>query len=115
MGEPIRVSACHCLVCQQRTGSAFSVQARWPADQVTITGDSTSWERTADSGLKAIYHFCPGCGSTVHYMTEHMPGLIAIPVGAFADPTFPPPRFSVWEERKHPWVEITGDEVEHSD
>ena len=113
-GEPVRVSACHCLVCQQRTGSAFSVQARWPQEQVTVEGRSTSWSRTADSGLGATYHFCPECGSTVHYMTEHMPGLVAIPVGAFADPNFPPPRFSVWEKRKHAWVEITGD-VEHTD
>jgi hypothetical protein len=25
-------------------------------------------------------------------------------VGAFADPGFPPPRFSVYEERLHPWA-----------
>lgn len=112
-GEPVRISACHCLVCQQRTGSAFSVQARWRSDQVTIEGQSRSWERVADSGLKAFYHFCPICGSTVHYQTEHMPDLIAIPVGAFADPSFPAPKFSVWEERKHNWVEILGDDVEH--
>ncbi|MDQ3245595.1 MAG: GFA family protein [Pseudomonadota bacterium] len=112
-GEPVRISACHCLVCQQRTGSAFSVQARWPADQVTVEGKSTSWTRTADSGLTATDHFCPECGSTVHFVTQHMPDLVAIPVGAFADPAFPPPRFSVWEERKHPWVTILGDDVEH--
>jgi hypothetical protein len=47
-------------------------------------------------------------------MTQHMPGLVAIPVGAFADPGFPRPRFSVWEGRKHPWVEILGDGVEHT-
>ena len=27
-GEPVRISVCHCLACQQRTGSAFGVQAR---------------------------------------------------------------------------------------
>ncbi len=114
-GEPVRVSACHCLVCQKRTGSAFSVQARWPEEQVSVEGRSSSWSRTADSGLTATYHFCPECGSTVHYMTEHMPRLIAIPVGAFADPDFPAPAFSVWEKRKHDWIEILGDDVEHSD
>lgn len=114
-GQPVRVSACHCLVCQQRTGSAFSVQARWPQEQVTVQGQSTTWSRTADSGLSVTYHFCPTCGSTVHYLTEHMPGLVAIPVGAFADPSFPAPRFSVWENRKHPWVEILGEDVEHTD
>ena len=28
------------------------------------------------------------------------------PVGAFADPTFPPPTFSVYEARKHGWVTL---------
>lgn len=37
-GEPVRVSICHCLACQQRTGSVFGMQARFPADAVTIEG-----------------------------------------------------------------------------
>jgi hypothetical protein len=51
----------------------------------------------------------------VHYSIEgKFDGLIAIPLGAFADPQFPPPIFSVWEKRKHRWLEILGDQVEHS-
>jgi hypothetical protein len=53
-GDPVRVSVCHCVDCQKRSGSAFAVQARWPAEQVRI------------------------------------------------------------EERKHAWVDIVGDEVEHT-
>ena len=111
-GEPVRISVCHCLACQQRSGSAFAVQARWPDDQVTITGQRKEWRRTADSGAQARYLFCPDCGATVAYTLDKFPGVTAVPVGAFADPTFPAPRFSVWEERKHGWVEIKGD-VEH--
>lgn len=37
---------------------------------------------------------------------------LAIPVGAFADPDFPPPTVSVYEERMHPWVTLPAD-VEH--
>ena len=43
-----------------------------------------------------------------------MPDAIAVPVGLFCDPAFPPPRFSVWEARKHPWV-LIDTEVEHFD
>jgi hypothetical protein len=35
-------------------------------------------------------------------------------LGAFDDPYFASPKFSVWEERKHDWVAISGD-VEHLD
>lgn len=113
-GEPVRVSVCHCFACQRRSGAPFAEQARWPAEQVAISGRSTRWLRTADSGGEVEYHFCPTCGTTVWYRGGPMPDAIAVPVGLFADPGFPPPRFSVWERRKHPWVTIAG-EVEHSD
>lgn len=114
-GEPVRVSVCHCLACQKRTGSAFSAQARWPADCVEILGTSKQWTRTAESGQTTTYHFCPDCGSTVHYAGGNFPDLVAIPLGAFADPYFASPGFSVWERRKHDWIDILGDEVERTD
>ena len=80
-----------------------------------IEGRSKEWRRTADSGKVTTYRFCPYCGATLAYSGGNFPDLIAIPVGAFADPNFPPPGFSVWEKRKHAWVEIAGDGIEHSD
>ena len=114
-GDPDRISVCHCLACQRRSGSAFAAQARFPVDCVTITGSSAEWISVADSGNEARFHFCPTCGSTVHFAIDAQPDMIAIPLGAFADPNFPAPRFSVWEERKHSWVKFEGDEVEHID
>ena len=108
-GEPVRISVCHCLNCQKRSGSAFAVQARFARSQVTIEGQSTAYVRVADSGNQATFHFCPTCGDTVYYTMDAVPGFIAIPVGSFADPSFPPPQFSVYETRKHPWLQLTGD------
>ena len=113
-GEPVRVSVCHCRNCQKRSGSAFAVQARWPADQVAIEGRSNSHITVADSGNSATHYFCPECGSDVHYENHgKFEGLVAIPLGAFDEPYRLRPTFSVWEKRKHGWVEIVGD-VEHS-
>lgn len=113
VGAPVRISVCHCLDCQKRSGSAFAVQARWRDADVSLSGHSATWERVADSGRKATYRFCPDCGSTLAYVIEGWPGVTAIPVGAFADPDFPAPRFSVYEHRKHDWVEIVGEDVAH--
>lgn len=38
------------------------------------------------------------------YTLAKYPDLIAIPVGAFADPDFPPPQLSFYESRRHAWV-----------
>ena len=31
---------------------------------------------------------------------------VGVAVGAFADPGFPPPRLSIYESRRHPWVQL---------
>jgi hypothetical protein len=106
-GDPVRVSMCHCLACQQRTGSVFGVQARFSEDQVRIEGRSTEYVRLSDEGGgEGRFHFCPDCGGTVYYRLSAMPGVIAVPVGALADPAFPPPTVSVYEDRRHPWVAL---------
>jgi len=108
-GEPVRISVCHCLACQRRTGSAFGVQARFPRDAVTMTGRGTRYVRTADSGKTVTSTFCPECGATVYYELELVPGFIGVPVGGFADPGFTPPQVSVYEEHRHPWVGLSTD------
>lgn len=112
VGEPLRVSICHCLACQRRTGSVFGAQARFSANAVTTSGDSRTYVRVGDSGGRIEFKFCPSCGSTVFYTLASSPEHIAIPVGAFAEPGFPAPARSVYEERMHRWVAVPRD-VEH--
>lgn len=113
-GEPVRVSICHCLNCKKRSGSAFAAQARWPAEQVAFAGEARSWSTRGDSGNLATFHFCPQCGSEVYYQVEGELGhLIAIPLGVFDEPFFPAPDYSVFEDRKPEWLEISGEGVEH--
>lgn len=111
-GDPIRVSVCHCLACQRRTGSVFGAQARFAAEHVTIQGRGTPFVRIGDEGSRVTFTFCPDCGATVFYRMDGRDDMIAIPVGAFADPSFPGPSFSVYEERMHGWVSLPAD-IEH--
>jgi hypothetical protein len=107
-GDPVRVSVCHCLACQQRTGSAFGFQARWPRESVRVTGESREFMRVSDDGEEERrFYFCPQCGATVYYVTD--PEFVAIPVGVLADPGFPEPTVSVWETRRHAWVSLPAD------
>lgn len=113
-GDPIRVSMCHCLACQRRTGAPFAQQARWTSDKVRVEGSFSQFVRKGDDGGTITFRFCPTCGATVFYDIDAMPGMIAVPVGAFADPGFPAPTFSVYEARKHGWVRVP-DDAEHMD
>ena len=109
----MRVSICHCYACQRRTGSPFGYQARFAAESVTVSGRIQQFVRHADEGGEIrVSSFCPECGATVFFTGGESADLVAIPVGAFADPSFPPPQVSVWEERKHDWVTVP-EEAEH--
>jgi hypothetical protein len=112
-GDPFRISMCHCLACQRRTGSAFGMQARWAEGRVEIVGRYTEYTRTSDFGEDRTFRFCPDCGATVFWTTAGWPG-IAVAIGAFADPSFPQPNVSVWESRKYPWLSLPGG-MEHED
>ena len=103
---PPAVVACHCTACQRRTGSPFGVGAYYLLAALTITGNATSWTRKTDSGGAFTTYFCPTCGSTVYWTTGNHPEAAGIAVGAIADPHFPGPVRSVWEETRHEWVEI---------
>jgi hypothetical protein len=57
-------------------------------------------------------HFCPECGTTVYSEGDRLPQHLGIAVGAFADPSFPAPTNSVWEQTRHPWVDF-GQDLKH--
>ena len=109
-GDPVRVSMCHCLACQRRTGSAFGIQARFLRDRVRTAGRSGEYTRISDEGDPRTFHFCPECGGTVFYFLPGEEDVVAIPVGAFADPAFPAPMRSVHETRRHEWVAVPAPE-----
>jgi hypothetical protein len=104
VGEPIRVSVCHCYACQRRTGGVFASQARFAREAVEVSGSGTDYVRTGDEGGRARFTFCPTCGVAVYYVTEGREDSVVIPVGVFADSSFPAPTFSVYEDRMHAWV-----------
>jgi len=122
--DPDRVVMCNCYLCQKQTDSPFSLQARFPNEQVKIEGKSTAWKfpiegakpttfrtcagsdgiNTGSAADLVTSHFCPECGSTVYYFRKSDPARTGVRVGAFADPTFPPPMGSGFEEYRHPWL-----------
>ncbi len=105
-GEPAKVSMCHCLDCQRRTGSAFSVAVFYPVGKVAIGGETRVFNRPSASGFAVNFHFCPRCGSNVFWRPERMPHLVGVAAGAFGDPDFSAPQQAVWTKDRHAWVTL---------
>jgi hypothetical protein len=109
--QPSRIIvACHCIDCQRRTGAPFGVGAYYPAEVVTISGAAKEFVHAAASGGDMHNYFCPQCGSTVYWRVSSLPALIGVAVGAMANPKYPAPVISVFEQSKHDWVQIDGAE-----
>lgn len=102
------VVACHCLACQKRSGSPFGEAAYYPHAQVTISGDARQFTRQTAAGGTFDHFFCPGCGTTVFMRGTKNPDVTGTPIGLFDDPHEMRPIRSVWEDRRHNWVEIPG-------
>lgn len=105
-GEPLGVGLCHCLACQRRTGSVFAALSSFAAPY-KVSGTATEYVRVGDQGAKFRFRFCPVCGTNLFHTEEgYEQSSVAVAVGAFADPDFPPPRDSVYDCRRHPWVHL---------
>ena len=107
-GEPRRVGLCHCLACQRRTGSVFAALAAFAAPW-KVSGKASEYVRTGDQGARFVFRFCPVCGTNLFHTEEgreESSVAVAVAVGAFADPIFPPPQDSVYDCRRHSWVTL---------
>ncbi len=103
---PLSISMCHCLLCQRRTGSSYSVHGYFARTCVTVEGTTKSYARKGDSGAFVTFDFCSDCGSTLFWEAEASPDRIGIPAGLFAHPDFPCPTVSIFVPYKHKWVTV---------
>lgn len=91
-GPPRRVGLCHCLDCRKHHGALFYAAAIFPADAVTITGETSSYRGRS---------FCPCCGSSVFACSE---GEIEVHLGALDHPDQLKPAYECWTVRREGWL-----------
>jgi hypothetical protein len=108
-GEPDSVYVCHCKSCQRRTGVVIHNGTRWLKSHVRIEGEHKVYGRKGDSGFELRFHFCPNCGTSLFWEGDRSSTTCGIAVGCFADPNFPPPTSSGYEEAMHPWLGLPPD------
>ena len=107
-GDPLGVAVCHCDACRVRSGSAFSWNARYRAEDVAIEGAVQTFARTGDDGGTITQSFCPTCGVTVCYTNSGRAGVM-IPVGVLPRGAQPDPALSVYHDRCPDWVRLSDD------
>ena len=107
-GDPDFVIVCNCKACQKRTGSPFGTGAYFRKATTSITGEASTWARTADTGRALENHFCPMCGTTLYWSLEMRPDHYGVGYGSF-DTALPDPVRVIWTEHQHPWTGFPDD------
>lgn len=83
-GRPISMFQCACQNCQKASGSGHSSIVLFPASATSVTGETKSYVRPADSGASFTRHFCPVCSTTVYAQSSRAPAFHIVPAGLFA-------------------------------
>ena len=91
-GQPYRVGLCHCLDCRKHHGALFHASAVFPADAVTITGETNDY---------AGRYFCPRCGSSVFSRSGDE---IEVHLGTLDAPDQLIPTYELWTVRRESWL-----------
>lgn len=101
-GRPYRVGICHCLDCRKHHGAPFHASAIFPAEAVTIEGETRSYEGgTSTAGTPSARHFCPSCGSSVFARSGDE---IEVYLGALDAPDQFAPSYELWTIRREAWL-----------
>jgi hypothetical protein len=104
--DPGTVSLCNCTDCQMLTGSAFRVSV--PAPSIgfhRLSGELSTYVKTADSGTRRRHSFCPHCGTPVYATadTDH-PASYSLRVGCLQERSLLPPRRRIWCQSALDWA-----------
>lgn len=91
-GEPDRVGICHCLDCRKHHGALFFAAAIFPADAVTVTGETHEFRGR---------NFCPRCGSSVFSRGEDE---VEVHLGTLDEIDRFRPTYELWTIRREAWL-----------
>jgi hypothetical protein len=104
--EPRLQLLCHCSSCRKHTGSAFSMSALVPRDEIEMAGPLKTYLDKGDSGNEIKRVFCPNCGSSLFSEVAARPDSLALKAGTIDDPSWFKPRVNLWTDSALPWVPI---------
>jgi hypothetical protein len=104
--RPLFTHACHCLVCQRRSGTAFGLTTTVLRADLTVTSGDLAAKPI--SPRTTIYR-CAACESTIYSESTRFPATCLVRGGTFDDPSFVEPGAHLWVKRKHPWIVLPRD------
>ncbi len=112
--QPIAARSCWCRLCQYLGTGNATVNVCFTKADVTITGVTTDYPSTADSGNRMHRRFCPKCGTSLFSEAEARPHLIFIRGGTLDDTEIAKPGATIWVKEAPSWACINETLPKHN-
>jgi hypothetical protein len=101
---PLGARICWCRLCQYLSAGGGAVNAIFPKDAITVTGETAVYASVADSGATMRRSFCPACGTPLFSEAEPRPRQIIVRVGTLDDPELGKPAGVIWARSAPSWA-----------
>jgi hypothetical protein len=105
-GEPVAVRQCWCRQCQQLAGGGPTHNAMFRTDDVTLSGELSTFAYVAASGNTLTQSFCGACGTPVMAQSSARPQFRTIRLGFLDAPHDLRPQMAIWTEEAPRWAYI---------
>jgi hypothetical protein len=104
--EPGTIGICHCLDCQQLTGSPFRANISAPAGSFhLLKGQPRQYIKTGDSGAGRVHAFCEMCGTPIYSCAVEDPPTYSLRLGGLSQRAeLGRPARQIYTKRRLSWV-----------
>ena len=101
--EPVVSRICWCRDCQHLSSNG-TVNAIFPSASIQITGTTSEYTSTAESGNQVRRRFCPKCGSHLFADSTGRSGLTVVRLGTLDEPSSISPVANIWSSSAPSWA-----------
>jgi hypothetical protein len=102
--QPTAARQCWCRLCQYLSAGGGTVNAVFPKEAMTISGETADFVSVADSGSVMHRRFCPACGTPLFSEAEPRPHVVIVRAGTLDDPSLAAPAAIIWTKMAPAWA-----------
>ncbi|MCR2834617.1 GFA family protein [Parerythrobacter lacustris] len=98
--------ACHCTLCQTRTGSAFAEHMVVLRSALEVPGADWEGKTVNPSGAEVMLYGCNSCGARLWGENLTVPGLATLRCGTLDRSAEVEPEAHLWVSSKQAWITL---------
>lgn len=109
--RPLTVSACHCSDCKRLTGATNNLAVTALRADLSHTGETARYRKTAASGRQADVVRCANCGTRLWHEPQALPDKLFLMAGTLDNSDWAIPVAHIWVEQASPGAVFQDDAV----